>query len=328
MMMPISAWVLWLSIGILKNGSATRVEESPPPSLPPKRLKDPPPGLPPIPPAGSDNQRPLPEDIFSLDDTSSGGAEWRHELIAPPSKPYPSLHIEYKGARKGWDASSHDFDAFVPTSKHDGFSVVFRRTKVNSVGFGTHFYQKFAILPLGETDKSKSLYTVKMDTPHFSTGAKIWNVYKGYCKQRVGGLINICNDKTASGLPVRHIFCSIGYGAEKWAAGSPYSCRWYLGSQDSNIPGHAILEAEFFGGYLDDGSKSAKVSRANPEFWSNAELQQIYAASKADDADDDDDDDKPPQLQDPKGASAAETEFFLVIATALKQAFSQGGSGN
>eukprot|EP00931_Biecheleriopsis_adriatica_P117087 TRINITY_DN9263_c0_g1_i2.p1 TRINITY_DN9263_c0_g1~~TRINITY_DN9263_c0_g1_i2.p1 ORF type:complete len:295 (+),score=43.92 TRINITY_DN9263_c0_g1_i2:75-959(+) len=292
----------WISTCFLCLGGAVRVEDA----LTQLQASG-------IPPA---------EDTFSLV-AKGAGAVWRADHVTSFSAEVSTERlppfVEYKGSREGWDASNHDFDMHMPLINR-GFSVVFRRMRSN-------FYQKFAILPLGETDKKKSLYTVRMDTPHYGTGTKIWKVYNGYCKKRMGGLIKACNSKAAGTLPVRHVHCSLGYDQEKWTPGASYTCSWSVGSGESERPGQPVLKAEIFGGIIHDGTSSVKVMRANPHFWSNAEAQRLYAELRA--AEDDDEyDDEPPVLQLPLGANAHETELFLTIVTALKQAFVMGGSGS
>jgi len=227
------------------------------------------------------------------------------------------MTIEYLGDRNSMDAKAHDFDVKTPAKPDGAYSVRFRETKVNGLGFGSHFYQKFAILPFGATDvKKDALYTIRMYTPHFSTGAKEWAVYKGYCKDYLGGLGMWCNEasqKAGVSEPFRHIFCTPEEYEDKpsWAAKEPYSCRVnQYGTKDEygeknrqkNI-GFAALSFDFFDKYLDE-PEDMRMTRSNPKAWTG--------------------DDK---LQG-DGASDGEAFLMMMIGTALKEAFTMGGSGN
>jgi len=243
------------------------------------------------------------EDEFILTDTETAGtAVWQ----LAEKTPVHYLEIEYKGNRTGWQSSSHDFNAKVPGDAHHGFSVAFRDTKMG-LGFGSYFYQKFALLPPGETDKKKSLYTVRMDTPHFASGAKQWKVYRGYSKVYMG-LVNLPIAADSEMLPIAHVYCSqsdLRIREEiTWAPQAAWSCSWMIGPPSGKIgvpditwaSGLPILQAEF----NQKDERRPKVLRPKP------------------------DDD----LQRPAGATDDETRVFLAIATALQQAFAMGGSGN
>lgn len=223
------------------------------------------------------------------------------------------MTIEYLGDRNSMDAEAHDFDVKTPDKPDGAFSVRFRRTKVDGIGFGSHFYQKFAILPFGATDvKKDALYTIRMYTPHFSTGAKEWAVYKGYCKEYLGGLGMWCNEasqKARQSLPWRHIFCTPQEFEDKpsWAAKEPYSCSVnQYGTKDkygNRNKDFTALSFDFFDKSLDK-PEDMRMVRSNPKAWTG--------------------DDK---LQG-GGASDGEAFLMMMIGTALKEAFTMGGSGN
>lgn len=223
------------------------------------------------------------------------------------------MTIEYLGDRKSWDAEAHDFDVKTPAKPDGAFSIRFRKTKVNSLGFGTHFYQKFAILPFGAVDvKKDALYTIRMYTPHFATGAKEWAVYKGYCKEYLGGLGMWCNEasrKAGISEPFRHIFCTPQGLEDKpsWAAKEPYSCSVnQYGTNDKHgreAEDFAALSLDFFGTDLDK-AEDVQMTRSNPKVWTGEHKLQGG------------------------GADDGETFLMMMIATALKEAFTMGGSGN
>lgn len=261
----------------------------------------------------AEEMRRLGVDEYRVDDTyklNASDASW----YLPWGRSVKRLMtIDYLGDRNGWDAEAHDFDVKTPAKPDGAFSIRFRRTKVNSLGFGTHFYQKFAILPFGASDvKKDALYTIRMYTPHFSTGAKEWAVYKGYCKEYLGGLAMSCNEasqKAGISEPFRHIFCSTQRYEDEpsWAPKEPYSCsvnqygtKDKYGRKTEDLP---ALSFDFFD-MLSDKPEDVQLTRSNPKVWTGDHKLQGG------------------------GANDGETFLMMMIGTALNEAFTMGGSGN
>jgi len=111
-----------------------------------------------------------------------------------------------KGDRRGSEGANYDFD--VTLKKGGRVSVKFRGQSKSSVkralGFSGSFYEKFDVLPFGETDKSKALYKVRMidessnGMEHFQVsnckGGKCNKAYWIYCTPMLG-----MTDKFADG---------------------------------------------------------------------------------------------------------------------------------
>jgi hypothetical protein len=154
-------------------------------------------------------------------------ATWKREVIARQVSVSNVMTISYLGDRKEMQARAWDFDANIETRDFDAqLSVWYRDTKVNKYGFGSHFYQKFAILPKGKRENKDSLYTVKMITEDVM-GGRIWALYKGYCKSHF--LIRTCN-KEANGdpEPIRYLICSpeetLANSDSYYGPNTPFKC--------------------------------------------------------------------------------------------------------
>jgi len=267
----------------------------------------------------------------SLISTSSGASALWKASYAKDS----IMQIQCRGEdRTGWESLDHDFDVKLPPQASyadagQGYSVIFRDTRVNEIGFGTHFYQKFAILPEGESDKTTALFTVRMDSPHFYTGEKVWKVSKGYCKGEFP--FQRCYGTGASSTTWREIYCSpivevvdkdnrpkvppTGSWMYMWSPNVPYSCDWKLPDtldNDELFNGRPVrrvstppMSVEFFNGESNGFNSNVGVT----ENWENADDPTGKSSSSAE-------------------TKEKETVLFLTIATALQEAFTVGGSGN
>jgi len=233
------------------------------------------------------------------------------------------MEIQYKGDRAGWGSVDHAFDVKLPpqwqlSGSGNSYSVIFRDTRESGMGVGKHFYQKFAILPKGESDKKKALFTVRMDSPHFRVdslfGAKVWKVSRGYCS------MFHCYGVGASRRTWREIYCvptvevvpEFGVRAiprsempenamYMWSPEVPYSCSW-------DLPGA-----------VEKGSESPLVARFAD---SHVEVGENWGKANSTGAW------KYPPSRPGMDTQNKETGLFLTIATALQEAFKLGGSGN
>jgi len=155
------------------------------------------------------------DEVYLLSERD-GFAVWNRQRTSVSITASPSMLISYKGDREGVEARKWDFDvegkdAGENTLKDEAneqiqWSVRYRNTKVGKAGFGSNFYEKFAILPQGKTKKWDSLYTVKLISRGFH-GSLEWSITKGYCKRRLAGASNSCNEE-ASLTPLLYVHCS------------------------------------------------------------------------------------------------------------------------